>query len=224
MGWFDDLNERLGEAVLGGFSALTPDLAEIDRNAQNYSRASWQTLQTSAVGVGGAVFTSIPGLHFAGLVPDVLMLVNRMAVCSYGIGAIAAKEGGFGYVLEREDMSAILARWSGDDSLSDAAIAKMSATGALAYAGQPAGAMFAALAIKHAGIMVGKKFGGKIGGKITAKFMGKYGGKLLGGMVPFAGPAICGGINVWFITQMCTAASEWYAIKLKHGFSDGSVG
>ncbi len=214
----DRLREKVGDAVLETFATLTPDLRGIHNDAIGYSRGGWQALHTSAVGVGGAVFTSIPGLHIAGLIPDLVVLVNRMAVCSFGIGAIAAKEQGRDFILEEDDMPAILSRWAGDDCLSDASIAKLSSSGAIAYAGQPAGAMFANLAVKHAGILVGKKMGGKAGAKVTAKFMAKYGGKLVGGMLPFVGPGICGGINVWFITEMCSAASGWYAAKLKYGF------
>jgi len=216
MQWLDDLKEKLSEAVLNGFATLTPDLHRIDAHARTYSADGWQALHTAAVGASGACSAVIPGLHLLGLVADTAFLVNRMAVCSYGIGAIAAKANGHGYILENEDMAAILARWSGDDSVSDAAIAKMSGVGAAMFAAQPLGNVFAKMAVKHAGMLVGNKLGGKVGAKVSAKFVGKYLGKAIGGAAPFIGPGICASINIWFITQMCTAAAGWYATKLKY--------
>lgn len=215
-------SDKIGEAVLTAFSELTPELRGIDRDARGYSRTGWQAFHTTAVGASGAVSVVVPVAHLATLVADVGFLINRMAICAFGIGGIAAKEKGKGFILEEEDMPAILARWAGDDSVSDAAIAKMASTGAAAFAGQPLAAVFAKIAVKHAGLLVGKKLGGKVGAKVAAKFVGKYMGKATAGFIPFVGPGICAGINVWFISEMAAAASSWYATKLR--WEDGGSG
>lgn len=181
MGWIDRLSDKLGQAVLDVFGGLTPDLRGIDRNARDYSRAGWQALHTTAVGGSGAVTVALPGIHLVTLVADVGFLVNRMSVCSYGIGAIAAKDKGHGFILEQEDLAAILARWSGDTSVSDAALSKMAASGAGMFVGGSLGTTFAAMAVQHAGLLVGKKLGGKVGAKVASKFVAKYIGKATAG-------------------------------------------
>lgn len=218
--------EAVADAVLGAFAALTPDLRGIDSHACDYSRGEWQGIQTTAVGASGAVSTLIPGAHLVTMPADVVFLVNRMAVCAYGIGSILAKSNGKGFILEEQDMPIILARWAGDDGVSDAAIAKAAAAGSAAFAGAPIAAMLAKVAVEHTGILVGKKLGGKVGAKVASKFAAKYVGKIGGGFIPFAGPAIAGGINVYFITEMASAAYGWYSTKLRIAdeFGGGFVG
>lgn len=216
------LKDTLAQAVLDTFAGLTPDLQGIDRDARSYSRTGWQAFHTTAVGASGGVSVLIPVAHLATLVADLAFLINRMSVCGYGIGAIAAMESGKGFILEDEDIPAILARWAGDDGVSDATIAKMASTGAAAFAGQPLAATFAKIAVKHAGLLVGKKLGGKVGAKVAMKFVTKYIGKATAGFIPFVGPGICAGINVWFISQMAAAASSWYATKLR--WEEGGFG
>jgi hypothetical protein len=224
MAWFDfdELKEKIGQAVLDGFAKLTPDLNGIDSEARGYSRGAWQTMQTAAVAGSGAVTVLLPGFHLLTLVADVGFLINRMSVCAYGLGALAAEKKGMGFVLEQEDLAAILARWSGDTSVSDAALSKMAASGAAMCAGTALGVKFAEMAVKHAGLLIGKKLGGKVGAKVASKFVGKYIGKVTSGFIPFVGPAICAGINTWFITEMCMAASSWYTTKLR--WAEGGLG
>lgn len=210
-----DLKEKLQELVLKTFAELTPDLRGIDKQARSCTRAEWQTLQTAAVGASGAVSVLVPGAHLLALAGDLAFVINRMAVCCYGIGAIAAKDQNREFVLENEDMAAILARWAGDDSVSDAAIAKMASSGAAMFAGKPVADLFAKAAVHHAGLLAGRQLGGPAGAKIASKFVGKYMGKATAGFLPFFGPGICAGINVWFISQMASAASGWYATKLR---------
>jgi hypothetical protein len=53
-----------------------------------------------------------------------------------------------------------------------------------------------------------------VGVKRGAKFGTKLGGKLAGGWIPFAGAAISGGINLWFISEAASAAEKWYKVKV----------
>ena len=76
------------EYVIDAFNALTPDLRGIYSNAITYTLPNWKKLQATLVTSSGAAAVAIPGIHLVGVPADIAFLMNRMAVCSYGIGAI----------------------------------------------------------------------------------------------------------------------------------------
>ncbi len=54
-------------------------------------------------GAAGGAAMAIPGAHMFALAADVGILMNRMAVASFGVGAIYARE--HPIVVEREDFA-----------------------------------------------------------------------------------------------------------------------
>lgn len=211
---FGFLRDKMGKAILRGFEELTPDIHGIYASAHSYVLSDWQLLQSSMVTGSGAASMAIPGLHLFGLAADVAFLMNRMSVCCYGMGAILGYDAGLGNILEREDFAVVLARWSGDDSLSNASVAKTAAGLAGHLGGKGVGKILASAAAANAGLLVGKKLGVKGGTKVVGKFATKLGTKAAGGFAPFAGPAIGGGVNLYFITSITNEAAEWYRLKI----------
>ena len=120
-------------------------------------------------------------------------------------------------ILEAEDFAVILARWSGDDSITDAAIGKAAADLAGKVGGKSVAKMLAKTMAEKAGLLVGKKMAGKLGAKLGANFGAKLGSKAAAGFIPFLGAAVGGGINLWFISSVAASAEEWYRIKASSG-------
>lgn len=210
--------------VSDGFAALTPDLTGIYNDAIEYNVTQWQTLQSSLVTATGAAAIAIPGLHLLTIAADVAVLMNRMSVCSYGIGAIIGNGEGHGFILEEEDFPVILGRWCKVEGLDNAALSKAAAEVGIKVGGKIGGKVggkvitkeIAKFAVKQASILIGKKLAGPIGAKLGSKFGAKLGGKVAAGFIPFLGPAIGGSINLYFITEISREAKEWYNFKV-HG-------
>ena len=208
---------NFGQFVIDAFDAVTPDINGIFLSAKSQSLSDWRTTQQGLVTASGAASVAIPGLHLVGMAADVAFLMNRMSVCSYGIGAIIGNNSGHGNMLETEDFAVILARWSGDDSITDAAIGKAAADLAGKIGGKSVAKVLAKTMAEKAGLLVGKKMAGKLGAKLGAKFGAKLGGKAAAGFIPFLGAAVGGGINLWFISSVAASAEEWYRIKTSAG-------
>ncbi|MGB8194645.1 MAG: hypothetical protein WCF67_22120, partial [Chitinophagaceae bacterium] len=200
--------------VNDAFSALTPDIDNIYRDATGYNLSSWKTNQAALVTASGAAATAIPFLHLVGIPADVAFLMNRMSVCSFGIGAIICDDNKFGNILEKEDFAIILGRWCNDESLSNAAMSKMAAEVSSKTGNKVLAKQLAKVASKQLGLMVGKKLGGKAGVKLGAKFGAKLGTKAAAGFIPFFGAAVGGTINLYFITQIQTEAESYYRFKI----------
>ena len=49
--------------------------------------------------------------------------------------------------------------------------------------------------------------------KVTSKVAAKFAGKAAAGFLPFLGPAVGGGINLWLIAGILSAAKEFYSDK-----------
>ncbi|HEX9981746.1 MAG TPA: hypothetical protein VGF69_00650, partial [Thermoanaerobaculia bacterium] len=165
-----------------------------------------------------------PIAHLAGIAADVIFLINRMGVCSYGIGAIYAERSQCGNFLEDEDFGIILNLWAGGDEngeLFAALSGKAAADMAIKVHTKAGLKMVAKTMCKSAGLLVGAQMGGKMGAKagakVGAKFASKLGGKMLSGFVPFLGPVVGGGINLWFITGIADAAERFYGFKCDVG-------
>lgn len=215
--------------VTDAFETLTPDLNSIYSDAVTYSMADWKALQKSLVTLSGGTATLIPGLHLVGMAADVVFLMNRMSVASYGIGAIIGHQHNYGNILEPEDFTVILGRWCGDENLKNAAISKASAELAVKIGTKSGGKLLskelAKVACKHAGILIGQKVGGKVGAtgaklgaklgaKVGAKFGSKMTAKGIGGFIPFLGAGIGAGVNFFFINQIHREAESWFQFKV----------
>ncbi len=199
--------------VVDAFARLTPDVNGIYADAQAQALRDWRIKQQAMVTGSGALAIAVPGVHLVGMAADVAFLMNRMAVCCYGIGAIIGTNSGLGNMLEEEDFAIILGRWSGDESVSDEAIRKTHSE-MVGELGAPVSSKVLAREMgKKAGILIGKKLSSKAGAKIGAKFGAKMGSKALAGFIPVLGAAAGGGINLWFITSIANAAQGWYNLK-----------
>jgi hypothetical protein len=170
--------------------------------------SEWKTLQNSLVTGSGVLSAAIPVFHVATMAADVAFIINRMGVASLGVGAIQGHDRGLGNLLEDEDFPAILGYWGGCDGVQTA----------MRVTGKTAGKIVAKGATKtilHAsGYLAGNRIGGKAAGKIGGKFAAKFAGKLGGGFVPFVGPVISGGVNLWLISSILEASSSFYRDKI----------
>lgn len=194
---------KFGGWVVSGFEAVTPDIQGIYGDAKNETLSDWNTKQKALVATSGAASMAIPGVHLAGMAADIAFLMNRMAVASYGIGAIHYQKHGIGNELSEDDFSNILAIWAGEEEhLLEGVSSKVTGKAGLKYA--------AKAAAKKAGIKIGNKLSSKMATKLAAKFGGKLGGKMLSGFVPFIGPAVSGTINYFFIDGVTDAAEKYY--------------
>jgi len=202
-----------GKLVVKGFDKLTPDYNDIYNNAKLDNISDWRIKQQAMVtgtGVGGML---IPGVHLATLTADVAFLMNRMSVCSYGLGAIYGYNRFSQNLLEQEDFPNILALWAGEEEISRIVGGKVAVDIASKVGGKVGIKIIGKTIAKTGGILIGKKLGGKVGAKIGAKFAGKLAGKAAAGWVPFLGAAVGGGINLWFITNIADSAEEYYRFK-----------
>lgn len=164
--------------VMDAFDALTPDIDDIFENAKLYTLSDWKLQQQALVTGSGAIAGAIPGLHLLTIAADVAFLMNRMSVCSFGIGAIIGYDNSKGNILEEEDFAIVLGRWCEMDDLNNAALAKTAADLSTKVGIKGVSKLLAKTACKYAGILVGKKLGGKLGVKLGAKFGAKLGGKI----------------------------------------------
>ena len=209
------------DMIVKTFNGLSPNLDNIYNDAYIFTLSEWEVSQTALATSSGALASSIPGAHLIALAGDVTFLMNRMSVCSYGIGAIMGYDNNLGNILEHEDFAIVLAIWAGDNKVitilegleakSEDVLEAMEVK-----VGTKTGVKFVAKkVVKKAGLLIGKKLGGKIGAKIGAKFAGKLSGKILGGFIPVGSSAIGGGINWWFMSGISEAAKHYYEIKVK---------
>lgn len=203
----------IGTWVVEAFEKLRPETDQIYAQAVGYTLPDWKALQKTLVTASGATAVSVPGLHMVGIAADVAFLMNRMSVCSYGIGAIIGNGASRGNLLEEEDFAFVLAKWSGVEGTNNAAVSKTAADLVTKVGGKSACKVLAKTMCKNAGILVGKKMGSKVAVKLGAKFGAKIGGKMAAGWIPFVGAAVGGGVNYWFINETAQMAEEWYSFK-----------
>lgn len=199
--------------VMDAFEELTPDISDIYENTKLDYLGDWKTKQKALVTGSGALAGAIPGLHLLAIAGDVLFLMNRMSVCSFGIGAIVGYDDKRKNILEDEDFAVVLGRWCGMEDLGNAALAKTAADLSTKVGGKAVAKMLAKSACKYSGILIGKKLGGKLGAKLGAKFGAKLGGKVASGFIPFIGAGVSGGINLYFISEICREAESYYKFK-----------
>lgn len=205
---------NIQKLVMEAFSKLTPNLNNIYDTAHTYTVSGWKAKQKSLATASGAGAMAAPGAHLATLAADIAFLMNRMSVCSYGIGAIRSFDESYGNILEEEDFANVLAMWAGHEEITS----MMGSKGALDIAmkvGGKVGMKVIGKTIATSGtVLVGKKLGGKVGAKVAAKIAGKIAGKAGAGFIPLLGPVIGGGINFWFISSVSSSAEEYYDFKL----------
>jgi hypothetical protein len=196
--------------VLKAFEALRPDLDGIYASTHGKTLADWTKVQKAMVTASGAGAAAVPGLHLVGMAADVMFLMNRMSVCSYGIGAILAHEANLGNVLEPEDFPVVLAVWAGDEGITEA----IGGSGPKVL-GKSVYRILAKAVCDKAGLLTDGKLSGPLAGKVAARFAGKLGGKAATGFLPLVGPLVGGGVNLWFLSGIAAAAERWFRFKVK---------
>lgn len=206
-------------------NSMTPEIDDIYHATKNESLTAWGVTQRSLVTASGAASVAIPGWHLAGMAADVGFVINRMGVSSYGVGSILCHNEQ-GNVLEPEDFAAVLGYWADDEDLRQALKGKSAAdlSGKLGLSlgkkvlgkgsAKVVGKVLTKSLLTSSGYMIGRKLGGKGLAKAAAKFSGKFASKSISGFIPFAGPIVGGGVNLWLIDGILGAAEEFYKDKI----------
>lgn len=213
---------NFSETLANVVNSMTPDLDDLYSGASRYTVSDWELQQRSLATASGAGAVAIPGLHLAGLAADFAFIINRAGVASYGIGAIKSS-GTHGNILEREDFVGVLQYWAHDEEFMQAMKGKAAADLSTKVGAKLVTKVGGKVAVKgltkamlaSGGYLVATKFGSKAMAKPAAKIAAKYGGKALGGFIPFLGPVIGGGVNLWLISGIMDAASGFYTDKIK---------
>ena len=212
----------IAETFANTVNQMTPDLGQLYEGSKSYNLDDWKLQQRALVGASGGAAVAVPGLHLVGLAADAAFLVNRMGVASYGVGAIIGANAGSGNILEQDDFPCVLAYWSDERDVTQALKGKAAAD-LSTKVGTKLGTKFVGKAftkgvvktlLGSSGYLVGQKLGGKFMAKASAKFAAKFAGKGLAGFVPFVGPAVGAGVNIWLINSIIDAAEEYYRDKL----------
>lgn len=214
MGWQDSFIEAV--------NALTPDLDALYENSHTYHIDDWNVLQRSLVTASGAGSVAIPGIHLAGVAADLAFVINRIGVASYGVGSILGADKGVGNIIEKEDLAGILIYWVDDEDFMQAMKGKGSASLSTKIGTKIVYKVGGKIAVKgltktmltSAGYLVAQKFAGKAAGKAAAKFTSKFGAKAVGGFVPFLGPIVGGGVNLWLLDGIMKASVKFYNDKI----------
>lgn len=111
------LAAQVRDGVTTAFDGLGGDLyAATNAAEQSGAIQPWVRANALRVSASGASMAAIPGVHLGTLGFDVAYLIRRMSITAWGIGAIL----GVG-IHGRQDMEAMLRRWSGmpDDAEGD---------------------------------------------------------------------------------------------------------
>lgn len=217
------VSEQISEMFINSVNGMTPDLDKLYIGSKDYDLGDWRVQQNSMVTVSGGASVVIPGVHVAGLVADAAFVLNRMRVATYGVGAILGSRAGLDNILEPEDFAAVLGYWADDKSIQEAmkgkGAAELSSKVLIKSGAKILGKGYVKgltkVMLTSSGYLIGQKVGGKAIAKSAAKFAGKFGGKLIGGFVPFVGPIVGGGINLWLLNGIINAAEQFYRDKVK---------
>ncbi|GGM18419.1 hypothetical protein [Deinococcus aerophilus] len=206
---------NFGQMVVNTFENLTPDLQGIYDAHKTKTLNEFTGPQSLSVLASGAASGALPGLHLLGATADLAFLMNRMAVCCYGIGAIKGHQALKVDVLEREDFALILALWAGDEDVARIVSSKIGAD-LLVVGGAKVGLKAVSKGIGHQlGVISGKKLAGKVGAKVGAKIGAKAGAKFAAGWIPVLGGVVGAGVNAYFLSDVMAAAQRFYDFKVE---------
>ncbi|GGR73776.1 hypothetical protein GCM10008959_38860 [Deinococcus seoulensis] len=207
---------NLGSAVISTFDSLTPDLDELYKAHRERNLDEFTGGQSLAVMASGAVSGAIPGLHLVGAAADIAFLMNRMAVCCYGIGAIKCHQSLGDNFLEREDFALILALWSGDEDITKVVTNKVGAD-LVGVGGAKLALKSLSKGLGHQfGVIAGNQLAGKVGAKVGAKIGAKAGAKFAAGWVPILGGIVGAGVNSYFLSEISQAGKRFYDFKVDY--------
>ncbi len=108
------LEQQLADALMYAFDELGGDTFEATRNAL-YQRtvADWVAQETTKTALVGGVEMAIPGLHALTIPAGISYLLHKMAVISWGIGAL--KGAHVTETLYGSDLRGVLTVWANDN-------------------------------------------------------------------------------------------------------------
>ncbi len=207
--------EIIGEGLVKAFETLSFDPAGVYARAQDYTLPDWRHHQEWLTGGAGAAAAAIPVFHYATLPADILWLINRMDECCYGVGAIIGKECGKGNMLEKEDLANILALW-GDHVTVHQLDRVVSESRGASSAGSTGALPLGRLAAASLGVVGAGAVTAPFVSKVAAKLGAKIAAKSVAGWIPVAGALVSGGINVWLVSSVSSAAEKYYIWKSNH--------
>lgn len=108
------LEQQLADALMYAFDELGGDTSEAVRNAlYQRSVADWVTQETTKTALVGGIEMAIPGLQVLTIPAGITYLLHKMAVISWGIGALKGA-----YVIETaygSDLRGVLTVWANDN-------------------------------------------------------------------------------------------------------------
>lgn len=201
----------LGKYVAEAFHEVTPDLQRIYDDARQETVKSVRTRQSTLAAASGAASFAVPVMHMTTALADLGILMNRMAVASYSIGAVKGAATGKGNVLEDGDFKLILGLWAGDGDID--ALVKQDPEEADAWL-QNAGVKLASqMALKHLGLAAGRRMGSQLAGRFALRLGITFAPKHAAGFVPIIGAAVGAGVNYRFMESFCDAAVTFYDWK-----------
>ena len=158
----------------------------------------------------GVISQAIPGLHLAGVVADIIFVLDFLDEAIYGTGAILAREKGCPELIAKADYWNVLGLWFSNVK----STAEFDAILAIAPVATPfvtrdrAAELFLLAVKKHGTTLVGAKLAGLVAAKMTAKS--------LAGFVPILGPIVAGGINWYIFHGVNSATTLYYNNKARH--------
>lgn len=183
-----------------------PNLDEIYKSSCSSDIEEYINNQQIAVSGLGFATAAIPGMHLVGMAADIAGLFKIMCDTSYGIGSINSNKKNIGRSgINENDFFRILALWSGDEDAINS-VAKVSAgvvTSTVVSKVALKGTMgvLPQLAVKLVAVAVSRKMGTKLAGKA------------LFGFIPFVGPAVSGGINLWVLNGIIDTSKLHYGME-----------
>jgi hypothetical protein len=241
--WWDDrkedFEEKLAEVITYLVEVQGFDLHDIWKKSYRSPKWRWRLLAISLGTGGGVTSMLIPsmahllpgagtliaiGAHGGALFWDLTAIFNQMGVAAYGIGYILAEKHNIGKgAVHVSDFVDILLTWCGAYEHIQSECAKLLLTGG--YAGSKIAAKASAKAAAKmsakaaatgtamaSGILVKGTVAPIVGKVLAKKITVKLGGKI-SGSIPLAGPVLNGGINGYFVNDICRAAERYYEAK-----------
>lgn len=201
----------LGKYVAEAFNEVTPDLNKIYEDAKLETVTSVRTRQGTLAAASGAASFAIPVMHVTTALADLGILMNRMAVAAYSIGAVKGTASGKGNVLEDEDFKLILGLWAGDGDID--ALIKQDTDEAEVWMQDAGVKLVSQMALKHLGLAVGRRMGTRLAGRFALRLGMAFAPKTAAGFVPIVGAAVGAGVNYRFMESFCEAAETFYNWK-----------
>ncbi|MEM7058034.1 MAG: hypothetical protein AAF557_10635 [Pseudomonadota bacterium] len=203
-----------GEYAADIIAQLTPDLEGIYEDAKDRSLTSVRRTQTALAATSGAVAFAVPFLHLPMAAADLAVIMNRMAVASYSIGAVKGELYGKGNVLEDEDFAIVLGIWCGYTDIEQIVRMKGDEDHVKAMQSEAGAKALGRTALKYLGSLTTEQLLYRMAGRLATRIGAKAGGKLTLGAIPVIGAAVGATTNSLMMDSLCDAAEKYYDWKL----------